>query len=382
MSDHKDVAAPADKFVDDGSTGVEVEDTSGIEAITDPFDPTLIRISTRTSIVDMLLKRIKQNVLDLSPGFQRKAGLWSDEDQSRLIESLLIRIPIPAFYVDATDEDRWLVVDGLQRLTALRRFVLDSELSLEGLEFLTQFNGNKFESLPARYQRRIVETEVTIFMIEQGTPANVKFNIFKRINTTGLPLSGQEIRHALNQGRAPLFLAKLANSAAFLQATDHGIRDKRMADQEIVLRFLAFLMTPYTQYPSGELDGFLNEAMAALNKAPDTTLNILRDQFVVAMETAYAVFDRDAFRKRYSSTAMRKPINKALFEAWGVSLSRLDIGERQTLVRNKSSIIEQFIQLMSDHDFDTAISSGTGNAGKVRPRFEGVQSIINRVLAK
>src|SRR5262249_44885897 len=149
--------------------------------------------------------------------------------------------------MDATDDDKWIVVDGLQRLTSLKRFVLDKNLRLCGLEFLSQLKGKAYDELPRNFQRRIAETQVTVYLIEKGTPSDVKFNIFKRINTGGLPLSAQEIRHALNQGKVTKLLAQLANSAEFKKATDNSIRDDRMADREFVLRFLAFTITPYME---------------------------------------------------------------------------------------------------------------------------------------
>ena len=218
--------------------GTEYEDTG----IANPFNPTLINILTKQMSLDTLIKRIREGEIDLSPAFQR-AEVWTPTARSRLIESVLIRIPLPAFYVDATDEEHWLVVDGLQRLSTLKDFV-NNEMKLRDLEFLTQFQGFRYADLPRNYQRRIEESQVTVNQIEKGTPPEVKFNIFKRINTGGLPLSSQEIRHALNQGPVTAYLKALADSEEFQLATEGGVSDQRMAARECVLRFLAFTLTP------------------------------------------------------------------------------------------------------------------------------------------
>ena len=146
---------------DESGFEVEIADTTSV--ITEPFDPTLIRIETKPSTINLLVARIKNAEIDFSTGFQRRSGIWSDAAQSQLIESMLIRIPIPAFYVDATDDDRWLVVDGLQRLTAINRFMVSNELKLTGLEFLTKLNGLTYENLPRNFQRRIEGRSHSIF---------------------------------------------------------------------------------------------------------------------------------------------------------------------------------------------------------------------------
>jgi hypothetical protein len=128
-----------------GGTGLEEEDTGGGFEITEPFDPARIRVDTKPMVISLLMDRIRNKEIDLTPGFQRKGGIWSTKAKSQLVESLLIRIPLPAFYMDGSDESKWLVVDGLQRLSTLRSFVIDRSLSLSGLEFLRECEGKKFD---------------------------------------------------------------------------------------------------------------------------------------------------------------------------------------------------------------------------------------------
>ena len=126
----------ADVDIEPTSDGTEYEETG----ITKPFNPSLINILTKQMSLDTLMKRIREKEIDLAPDFQR-GEVWGATAKSRLIESLLIQIPLPAFYMDATEENKWLVVDGLQRLSTLRDFVILNKMALQDLEFLIQFHG-------------------------------------------------------------------------------------------------------------------------------------------------------------------------------------------------------------------------------------------------
>ena len=283
--------------------------------------------------------------------------------------------------MDGTNDDRWLVVDGLQRLTALKNFVVDRSLVLEGLEFLKVHNGKKFDALPRHFQRRIVETQVTVFIIQENTPAAVKFNVFKRINTGGLPLSAQEIRHALNQGPASDMLHRLAESKEFVSATDYGIRDERIGDKECVLRFFAFAIHPYTEYRSREFDAFLNNSMADINNMSQEERSRLEVRFLRAMRAAEQIFGDRAFRKQYRAQDRRYPINKALFETWAVTLDGLSDAELQRAIDHRVQLVLQFQKLVEDPEFANAISQGTGDISKVRLRFSKIASITKAVVA-
>lgn len=358
--------------------GIEVE---GEQEIVEPFDPTKIKIDARQITIDLVLNRIKFGEIELSPDFQRESNIWNDTAKSRLIESMLIRIPLPAFYIDATDENKWVVIDGQQRLTAIKHFVLDEDgFRLSKLEFLTQFDGKSHDELPRNYQRRISETQITIYLIEKGTPEELKFNIFRRINTGGLPLSPQEIRHALNQGKVTKFLEKLAKTEEFKRATVNAVPDKRMAAREAVLRFLAFKITRFSQYDATDLDTFLNNAMKIMNNMAEKDLEILENDFLKAMTAATDIFGKDAFRKRLDRNARKSPFNKALFEAWSVNLSELSNNQIELLRNRKDIVIDGFIDLNADRSFIDSISEGTGAIGRVKYRFSKIQGLINKVL--
>jgi hypothetical protein len=351
------------------------------EVISTPFDPSKIRVDTRPMTIDLVLKRIIFAEIDLAPDFQRHANIWNDTAKSRLIESILIRIPLPAFYMDATNEDKWLVIDGLQRLSTLKQFVIDKTLRLNNLEFLINLKDKTYDELPRNYQRRIDETVLTVYLIEKGTPPAVKFNIFRRINTGGQPLSPQELRHALNPGQATKFLDKLAESKEFKRATNiSNKRQQRMDDHEFVLGFVAFSMTPYMDYPIKEgRDYFLNEAMSKINSMNAEELNEIEKKFIKSMNAAYSIFGKYAFRKIIKNNSKQQPLNKSLFEAWSVSLSQLNNEEIEILKERKKELVDKFINYIDKNDeFVKSISQA---AEKVSYRFGTIEKIIQEVLS-
>ncbi|MBK9636386.1 MAG: DUF262 domain-containing protein [Bacteroidetes bacterium] len=162
----------------------------------------------------------------------------------------------------------WQVIDGLQRCSVLKNYAVKKTMVLDDLEFLTQFNGKNYESLPRELKRRITQTPITVYVVEKGTPEEVKFNIFKRINTGGLILTPQEIRHALNQGVASEFVATLADHEDFKEATSWIIKTDRMEDRDFVTRFVSFYITPYTEYQP-DLDTFMTKGMGLIKTLSD-----------------------------------------------------------------------------------------------------------------
>ncbi len=371
------------RIVDEESIDDDAVDSS---AINEPFNPTQVQVLHKPMILDLLMRRIRTNAINLYPDFQRNEGVWSKVAKSRLIESLLIRIPIPAFYFDASDDEHWLVIDGLQRLSTVRDFVF-GEMRLAGLEFLHNLEGKKYSELSTSLQRRIDETEVVCYVILPGTPPRVKFDIFRRINTGGEPLSPQEIRHALNVGICTDLLKALSESASFKEATMGGFQQKRMADRECIMRYLAFRDMDMSAYDKDDFNSFLNDAMRQFNEdhVGDTlesdSIRAIEDDFVSTMNFARDLFGNQAFRKSIKGRDVRSPVNKSLFEAWSVNLHKLNIQEREVLLQRRKALLECFqLRLAEDDEFLQSVTQGTGSIARVRRRFDTVHQIIREVL--
>ena len=397
---------------------LEKEKNSGIEdeedenCITDPFNSEEISIDTVKFSMDACIRRLIQGTIKLNPDFQRQE-VWTPDKKSRLIESLMLKIPIPMFYVSSDEKSYLTVVDGLQRFSTIRDFILGKKyletkkeedkgagFRLQDLEFWKEYEGKNFKELPINIVNRILETEFTFTIINPRTPEEVRRNIFKRINTGGEPLSNQEIRNALYIGQATALLKELASREEFKKATDYSVKTGRMEDKELVLRFVSFLIRDYTVYKKTvNIDTWLSDTMIIVNALPTfeskefqklskrefiskemitmTDVDAVKVSFGIAMKRAYELFDKHAFRKSYPGIR-RAPINKALFETWGVLLSRMNDAGFEKLHSKKVNFFSEYKTLIDDPQFVLTISRHSMHTASVKSRFEKINDLINR----
>ena len=361
------------------SDGIELEQGDSVISLEDkiqPFDPTKINITMAPMALDSLVKRLKNHEINLNTEFPRKGGLWSNTKKSQLIESLLLKIPLPAFYFDASDEGDWLIIDGLQRITALNEFIVKKTLKLEGLEFFNDLNGLGYDELPRQFTRRIDESSLITFTVKEGTPVNVKYNIFKRLNTGGLELTPQEIRHALYQGQATIFLKELSSSKEFLKVTCHSIKSDRMLDQEFVLRFMAVCYYGIENY-DGMPEKFLNETMDYINRQKQEKIENMRERFFETMIAIYEIFGNHAFRKM-AVDGRRRPINKAIYEMWCKSIFDLNDAQREKLKEKKRRLMKQYIDLCEKNDFQIYVKAS--DKYSYIKRINQIKDLVGEVL--
>ncbi|WP_062263686.1 DUF262 domain-containing protein [Endozoicomonas arenosclerae] len=346
-----------------------------------PFNPSKIDIAVSPVSMDSLIERMEHGEIELNTDFQRRADLWSPNKMSRLIESILIRLPLPAFYFDASDEDKWLVVDGLQRLSAIRRFVIDKErpLRLHGLEFLSkELKGKTYDELPRVYKRRLKECQVTTYQIRPTTPTEVKYSIFQRINTGGLTLNNQEIRHAMAKPRERDFLKKCAENQYLIMTM--GDQSRRMSDQEHVLRFFAFFQHDF-QTSKKNITAFLDDMLEEIKQKADAELAAMKCLFDTAIERCNRLLDDDAFLKILDGSQRQKRKSSTLFEVWSVCLGRYEPEEFAILESSKDVVKARNRELLkNDTEFFNAITYSTQKVENVRVRHDRVKNLLDRVL--
>lgn len=359
----------------------EQEYAPGEEAvISKPYDPNLVDVISQPLTVQLLLSRIEHREIDLTPAFQRKSGLWNPTQKSRLIESILIKIPLPVFYFDARDDDMWTIVDGLQRTSTLDEFVINEKWKLCNLEYLKELEGCSYSDLSRSMQRRIQECQLLTYCIRKGTPDDVTTSIFQRLNTGGLTLTKAEIRNCVYKGIAADLVKDMAELSSFAKATRGTISPDRMDDRDLATRFLAFYLQGNEKY-DGNMDAFMEKGLQIVKEenSPERA-NIVLNAFDKSMEYSYALLGEKAFRKRTKSkNRTYGRINKSLFECTACCMGRLTEKEMKKLVSRKDLFFEKYEKLF-DGKFYDAVNSATGSIEHVNVRYEELGNLISEVI--
>ncbi|WP_216644546.1 DUF262 domain-containing protein [Candidatus Thiodictyon syntrophicum] len=188
-----------------------------------------------------VVRRIEASRYQLDPDFQRDF-VWPLDKQSRLIESCIMRIPLPVFYVAEAKDGRIIVVDGLQRLTTFYRFLADDfGLVLKSGEDqpIHPLDGKTYSELPLQLKERIEDTQLTLYILDAKAPERAKLDIFERVNS-GVTLTRQQMRNCLFNGPATQWLKKASRSPEFLAASGRSLDSKSMRDREAINRFCAY----------------------------------------------------------------------------------------------------------------------------------------------
>ena len=318
----------------------------------------------------------------LDSDFQRES-VWKPVQKAELVESILMGLPLPIFYFNQDKHGRLIVVDGRQRLTALFEFMSD-KWALKNLKVLAELNGKKFGQLSPVVQGQIEDYQIQAHVIQPPTPDRIKFDIFDRVNRAGTQLNKQEIRNALYQGNATELLNRIVKTEEFRIATEDAfIKNARMKDRYLVIRFLAFelyfqerLMAEGKPYLyKNDMDELLGLSMEYINTLAEKEVGHLYDFVLGALKNAIQFLDKNAFRMVRANGA-RSPINMNVFEILMHLMSRLTGQD----LAYRDRIGYRIEELKGNSEFQESIGSHRDNWQKAELRFKMVDAILEDVL--
>ena len=356
--------------LDDSKEEIEGLDTDSASWGDYPIDDLLIRNEHRT--VQDVIRRIDQGNYVMDPDFQRDF-IWSKDQQSKLIESVIMRIPLPVFYMAENDDGRIVVVDGLQRLSTFRQFVKD-KLRLR-LPDRTELNGKRFSDLSSKLQNRVDDCNLIFYTIDSKVPERARLDIFDRVNS-GEALSRQQMRNSLFMGQATRFLKDEAASDVFLGATGRSLNTKAMRDREFVNRFCAFQLLDLDEY-RGDMDDFLAKCLKKMNRMEESLLSQLSSEFNQGLTNNLALFGRHAFRKHEPGQERRGILNASLWDVMSTGLSHYTEDQVAAVVKPLCQAIHHLFEV---EEFNTAITYGPNASKNVRMRFVMIRGIFREVL--
>lgn len=382
-------------IIDAESSGVD-NFSEAEEPELNPYNPDDIKVRNDKIPITLLAAMIENEDLNLNPDFQRHL-VWDSGQKSRLIESILLRIPLPMFYFSEDKEGKLVVVDGLQRISTIFDF-MQNKFPLQKLQYLQDSCGGKYyksegkkKGLDTKYYRWFNLTTISANIIDPSSPSKVKYDIFRRINTGGRSLNNQEIRNCLTGKTLRNALKEMTSSTIFKVATDGSIKSKRMDDQEIALRFLMFYkyyeesgkinVDDYNGYMETSLDDFTEEVSNVQEGGLDTYVS----KFYTAMENAkYLIGPKYAFRKirmaDLAPLAYKQLINKALFVCTTVLLA--DYDTKVIRRNNKEGTLAKLIAEIIDKDplLYSYITYGTNGRKNLTFTFNEMKKLFEKSI--
>jgi hypothetical protein len=335
--------------------------------------------------ISALYMRYKAGDLILDPIFQRRK-VWDDARASRLIESVILEVPLPIFYfaeeADSTEE----VIDGQQRLRAFFRF-LDNEYALRGLKALPDLNRKKFKDLDKATQKIVRDSSVRTIVFKRESDDNLRFEIFERLNTGAVPLNRQELRNCVYRGPYNDLLIRLSSDQDYMWLMGLNGPEKRMKDVEYVLRFAAFYHSTYLKYKPS-MAQFLDEDMRKHQKAIMGVQEELTAAFKTSVALVRSLLGKNAFKRFYRGGDSESPngyweprkFNASLYDILMYSFADKD---KNQVMSNLDAIRESLIVLMTENqNFIDAIELSTSSLRMVTARFDIWRMTLDEILSQ
>ncbi len=350
-----------DKYVLTNDIAEDLENRESIYPLN--YKETLDISEDKFSVFEYL-RKIKSGKIKMNPDFQRNV-VWKPRQKSRFIESTILQIPIPPFYMKRRSDGSLVIIDGLQRTTALSEY-LNNEFALCDLEALSELNDKTFHDLEewdSTVSTKIEDKQLMFYILGTSVPMVAVYDIFNRINTGGTRLERQEVRNCVFIGNATAFLKRIVDAETFKKAIDGGISDNRMKAREAILRCIAFVVQPVSSY-QGSIDEFLEKAMKKLNAMSSIEIGDLERKTLQTFDLTYEFFGKTNFRIPGRNTRGR--INVAVMEV----IFNCFWEKESSDFPKKSIVVRSFENLLKDNAFLDSFRISTSSKNGVKTRFE------------
>ncbi len=338
--------------------------------------------------IESLWGKYHRGKLVVQPDFQRHF-VWDSLKSSRLLESALLDIPLPVIYLSEESDGKEYVIDGQQRLTSFFAFIdgkfpSGKEFKLSGLKVFSEFNGKKYDQLPSNEQDKIRYCKMRTITFTKDSDANLKFEIFERLNTGSVSLNDQELRNCIFRGSYNDLLKKLSENSDFTYLLGIKQPEKRMKDIELVLRFAAFYHATYLNY-NPPMRSFLNEDMKRYQFINDSDSQKLETAFKNTVMIVRSLLDKHSFKRYYIGNDKdkngyweQKKFNASLYD---IVMWSFAFADRNRVYQNLDSIREALIHHMTeDQEFIDSIELSTSSAQAVTKRFDKWRLALQDIL--
>lgn len=338
---------------------VENDDYESSSEQAEPLDLTTEERRLVTQPYDLGVQNISRDIeagrISLSIEYQRKY-VWDLAKASRLIESLLLNVPIPVLYFAEDETGTYEVIDGLQRLTTIKNF-LENEFALSGLSVLTELDGKRFRDLTPKDRRRLENRTIRCIVITEDSNPDIKFDVFERLNTGAAMLTAQELRNSVYRGPFNDELKRLAAEEAFTELVG-TTSNRRMDFEELILRFFSLVEGLENYKPA--LRQFLNEYMRSHRTS--TPSPELINLFHETCTAVHDVLGAAPFKVAWS----RNKINKGMFDAIMVPAAFAD----KAAMRERADAVREVISALEDDaGFRTSIGRATADRRRMLYRI-------------
>ena len=358
----------------DDENGDEDLELGGRRIFTDKSDPPINALYTSYQDGDLVL----------DPIFQRRK-VWDDVRASRLIESVILEVPLPIFYLAEGSDGTEEVIDGQQRLRAFFRF-LDSDFPLRGLKALPELNGKRYRDLDKPRQRLIRNSSVRTITFKRESDENLRLEIFERLNTGAVPLNRQELRNCIYRGPYNQLLIQLSADPDYMWLMGLKQPEKRMRDVEYVLRFAAFYHATYLKYKPS-MARFLDEDMREHQKLSKPKQEELRAAFKNSVTLVRSLLGEHAFKRYYRGDNNApdgrwepKKFNASLYDILMWSFADKD---KNQVMASLDAVREALIVLMTENKaFIDAIELSTSSRKSVKTRFDIWRMTLDDILSQ